>query len=87
MVLYLDVFCKTGMSGNIRILKKTFFVCNFLTGSGFDQRSGAAAHFLTNVDGSTTCKRNTVNWRSNFLSFIQVCKVNFYGILLWKSSI
>lgn len=56
MVLYLDVFCKTGMSENIRILKKTFFVFNFLTGSGFDQRSGAAAHFLTNVDGSTTCK-------------------------------
>lgn len=58
MVMYIDVFCKTGTSEKIRILEKTFSVCNFLTGSGFDQRSSAAAHFLTNVDGATTSKHN-----------------------------
>jgi len=72
MVMYIDVFCKTATSENIRIFTKTFSVCNFLTGGGFDQRSGAAAHFLADVDGSTTCKRNTVNWQSNLLGIVQV---------------
>lgn len=70
MVMSVDPFCKNIL---VRLAHKkiqellinTFYVSDFLTGSGFDQKSGATANFLTNVDGSTTCKHSTVNWQSS----------------------